>query len=636
MQAFIIPLLFIVGVTYLNMLIWKKNFAQVLPLTFMECIFILFVTGFFDLRIGYYICVLISILGLIMIPVGIYQAKKTGKEIVKWEFDYETVLFITLYVFLFALNFRKNFYKWDDFSHWGVMAKETLRLNQFYYVPESAVTAHKDYPPLSALLQYLWCKLGGAYKESFLFNVKHIFCFSLIIPLLQEWKNKCADKWYKTIGNILLTIMIFITALTCNSIGEALFFRSIYPECVLSLLFFYGMYILYRGENDKSIYDIFELVLMGTCLLMTKQIAFYFWGILILYYFLDALLIRKKISRKWMVSTCCIVLVTLFTWNTYRIIANKYESIRQFNEKKFALSNIMNVLSGNGEEYQIETFQNYVSNLLGYPLIKRPLTLSYIQIAFVCMVLLAFLYYLYKNEEQKHSFLVLGFIQLIAMAGYIGVMLLSYLFGFGVSDAVSVTCYNRYMLTLLYPILLFDVFLLIRALNQKGKLNFFKQQMIVLLFTAVILYPPELMEVELKPGVLCENQMESFEGDAELINQYTEEYAKIYFVSQEDNGSIWNMIAYQTTPRRYIHSGYSLGMPYSEDDEYTENLSVEEWKERLSKFDYLYLCNVDEQFTSTYGEVFPDLHIRNQQLYKIQNQNGTISLKLIIEKEWDS
>ncbi len=633
MQSFIFPLLFIIGITYLNMVVFKKQFANVLPVAIMESLVVLFCTGFFNLTVGYYICIGFSTIGWILIPVNLYLSNRTGRNRIRFNFEYEICLFLVLYLILFILNFRKGFYKWDDFSHWGVMAKETLRLNRFYYVPESVVSTHKDYPPLSALLQYLWCRLGGGYSESAIFNCKHLFCFSLLFPVLNGLKLRWADKWYKNIVSILCSAAIFITATSFINIGEAFFFRTIYPECVLSLLVFYGFYLIY-ADNEHSFYYSVQIVLMGICLLMTKQIAFYFWGILIVYDALKRICSKEKWDRRQILTIACTVIIPFCTWNAYRVMANQYAPSRQFNGSKFSLKNIIRVFTGNGEPYQKVTFQNYFNKIIENPLQNRPLPLSYIQIMGVCILFLILLYYLKKEEHTRRKLILLGAVQIIAMTGYIGVMLISYLFGFSVSEATIVTCFGRYMLTLLYPIMLLNGILLAMTIYNKKNITQIQFLMGILFVTTVVLYPPELMVTELKPGVLCEDKTAAFEGDAELIKQYTDEHAKIYLICQEDNESIWNMIAYETVPRSYQYKGYSLGKPYSEDDEFTEDISVEEWKKRLSKFDYLYLSNVDEQFISTYGKAFPNDQIRNQQLYEIINHNGTIKLKLVIEKEW--
>ena len=145
----------------------------------------------------------------------------------------------------------------------------------------------------------------------------------------------------------------------------------------------------------------------------------------------------------------------------------------------------------------------------------------------------------------------------------------------------------------------------------------------------MILYPPELMLTELKPGFLCEKKGDIYDGDARIIEQYTEENAKIYLICQQDNESGWNIIAYDTAPRSYQAKGFSLGKPYDDTDIFTENISVEDWKQKLANFDYLYLSNVDKQFISCYGEVFPTLNIKSQQVYKIKMNNGILKLELL-------
>ena len=65
---------------------------------------------------------------------------------------------------------------------------------------------------------------------------------------------------------------------------------------------------------------------------------------------------------------------------------------------------------------------------------------------------------------------------------------------------------------------------------------------------------------------------------------------------------------------------WSLGEnPYSDDDIYTRDISVEEWMDELCEtYDFVVISNVDEQFISTYGAAFEDPStIANQTLDRL-------------------
>ena len=81
------------------------------------------------------------------------------------------LIFVTTYVGVYLYDLNRSFTNWDEFSHWGVMIKEMLRLNTFYSVDSSVLAVHKDYPPAIQIIEWLWCRLsGGCYEEAYLYS----------------------------------------------------------------------------------------------------------------------------------------------------------------------------------------------------------------------------------------------------------------------------------------------------------------------------------------------------------------------------------------------------------------------------------------------------------------------------------
>ena len=95
------------------------------------------------------------------------------------------VAFLAIYLVACYLLLGKQLADWDELTHWGMMVKESLRLDKFYVVPESRLMWHKEYPPFPCLLEVFWCKLYG-YSASHATIPLHVLTLSLIVPVTVE------------------------------------------------------------------------------------------------------------------------------------------------------------------------------------------------------------------------------------------------------------------------------------------------------------------------------------------------------------------------------------------------------------------------------------------------------------------
>lgn len=83
-------------------------------------------------------------------------------------------------------------------------------------------------------------------------------------------------------------------------------------------------------------------------------------------------------------------------------------------------------------------------------------------------------------------------------------------------------------------------------------------------------------------------------------------------------------------PRSYNNVYYGLGKPYSEEDNWTRDISIEEFLGIIEKCDYIYFWKVDEQFIEKYGLVLNetnDVIFENGYSYYIDS-NGKWNIEL--------
>lgn len=148
----------------------KRSFGECIPLTMMVNAFTYFLSQliFHTFTVGFYLNLSYAIFFLIVLI-----TKRKNKDVIKlWKnnfFSKGFYIFLLIYIIVFIYDYNRSFHVWDEWSHWGEMIKEMLRLDQFYSVESSTLLVHKDYPPIIQLLELFFCNIrcvwgGGTMK----------------------------------------------------------------------------------------------------------------------------------------------------------------------------------------------------------------------------------------------------------------------------------------------------------------------------------------------------------------------------------------------------------------------------------------------------------------------------------------
>lgn len=206
-MGFFIPLLYFLLANATIVFVAQRRFGHCIPIAFISTCLLLYI-GTMASGSFYFGTALCGMLALAIVPLlctawilsRIYsthtelnQTKITKYLDIRFRsfkgnyFCCTLVAFITLYCFVYVLDYKSSFSAWDEFSHWGPMVKETLRLGTFSSDPNSLAVVHKDYPPLIQLFESLYCILSkGAYLESYLYKAIHLLIFSLFLFPIED------------------------------------------------------------------------------------------------------------------------------------------------------------------------------------------------------------------------------------------------------------------------------------------------------------------------------------------------------------------------------------------------------------------------------------------------------------------
>ena len=98
------------------------------------------------------------------------------------------------------------------------------------------------------------------------------------------------------------------------------------------------------------------------------------------------------------------------------------------------------------------------------------------------------------------------------------------------------------------------------------------------------------------------------------------------------SGLDYYVLLYNFTPVHTQPWGrmWSLGKPYSPDDQWTANISVDEWSKKLEGFTYVYLYSVDDRFINDYGQLFENKNdIKNKNIYRVHKIGDGVTLEIV-------
>ena len=612
--SYFMPLLFILGISLFNSIIFKSKFEVVVAFSMLEGIIVTYVFGFLDLRIGLVCTVTLAVLS---IPLFFYVRTRGGYSLRDKFLTDMFWVFIVLYTVVFALNLGKTFYKWDEFSHWGMMAKEMFRLDKYYYVEESVLVHHREYPPFTTIMQYIWCKLCGEYKERHLYNAKIILSLITLFPVY-SWFLDFSQKGKNLIwrlGKVFGLAFLFIIVSNILTIGEAFYYRTIYTEGVLCALVFLAVFSLFAPVNNR-IFSMLNISFVLTAILLTKQMGIYFYAFIVLGYFVIKIVRREKLFR--VLELLAVVGVPAVMWLCWQIVTKINTPIGQFDSSKFSIENILAIFDGNAPEYRYTTIDRFLDAIINVPIISRPINISYLWFVIIFPILLIICIKVSKLKENRIRILITGCILEVTAIVYVPVMLVLYLFGFSQGEALGLACYERYMRTMLYPMMLF-LFFSILSIFLREYSNHKKKIWAIGVVGLFILIPFSNLKEELIPGIFTDDVSSLFQGDSQIIVQNTSEEDSIYFICQGDNGSARNITAYLTAPRTLSTSYFNL--TGTEKDEVIEY---------MREYDYVYVGGIDSVFVENYSELFgEDFTQENQQLYKVEVVKEQILLERV-------
>lgn len=614
---------------------FKKKFSSSLAPAYMTHILFVLLSGLVlkKLSIGIYVGVVFATVFLVVY----FFKHKLKPAATFWNIMLNEggMVFTTFYLFCFILNFKKCFISWDEFSHWGMFLKESLRLDCLYCMSPLSFS-HKDYVPAMTLFETIWCKLSFRYAESDVYRAIQAFMFSMLMPLseyfgvnnLEDLKGIRNTKANKRFIKFTSIVIIFLIPLLFNTSNAFYFYHSIYCDIALGILLYWCVFEVYKN-TIHNIYTDIILTIGISVLVLTKQTAMALIPLvigLILFKFIGLSKWRGKGKPWFIIIPMTIVPSVLWIWfNTF--VKNYMDGLdgrQSYGGMK--LSSIKEVFTN--PQHSTISYLKVLKNAYIDAIIHRDILIhgSYAVVIIFIVISFVIITQFVNDKDKKISIIIAGIWTGACSIYYALLMYFLYATAFSEYEVKKLASYERYMNTFV----LAAIFLLLAVYydSQIWK-NHIRGLYFVLLFMVLDLSFLHVSAFDqMLPGNITRDieKMRPYTNCASEIVNSTASDSGIYIIKRGDNGDFLFRQRYYCSPRRI--GGGSIGPMVDEGDIFSKDISVAELVETLSDYDYIYFSDLDEAFQSKYSDAFEDpSKMVSGHLYKITCVDSKVRLE---------
>lgn len=651
MTHFILPFIYSILIGGVWGLVFNKKFSSSLAPAYMSHIIIVLLSGmvFKRLTIGIYGGIALSILtACIVIKLRRVILSDYAKNL--WAGG--GFLFSLFYVFFFIVNVRKIFINYDEFMHWGRFLKECLRLDRLYCM-SSLDIIHKDYVPAITLFETIWIKLGFRFKEKDAYVALQVFMFSMLMPMFEKFadylerKKTENDDITKKINSFLFQISPVIIALLIplilneNNWGSC-FYHSIYCDIPSGILLFWCVYQILR-DYDSEQYRCMIVTLGAIVFVLSKMInvAFLpFIGFLYLYkLMINCNTGTKKVLGGWkyskkrllyLIISIVIPGASLLFFNKFvKLCTDYHDKLQSFDLSKILL---LKDVFGNSKNSSIsllsETRDLYIDALIHRDVLIHG---SYIYVVVIITIIFFILAHFLINPAQKKLTVFIGCWSFIYGIFYALLMYFLYCTSFPDKQKQYLNSYERYMneyiimLMFLLLAVYFDSEIWKRNVKGVFYFSFFLYAYISIIHGSAL--------DQVMPGFIvhADNQIIDARDEAKIFNKNTLDDSRIVVIRREnETGSKKNIykhrLNYYCLPRTVNIE--SPGSTMGESDDYSKDISNEEFLDILKQYDYVYFKKVDDVFKDKYSSVFETpSKVMEGTLYRIIIEDSKVALE---------
>ncbi len=573
--------------------------------------------------------------------------RKGWRETIKSVFTPGFAFFIVAsLIFVIAVGVKNPYFTfWDEFSFWGVAAKNVVEHRQIYTLFQSSMI-NISYPPALPVWSYFMQVWGKGFSEWRVYAAYDVLIASVMTLLFAriKWKNFIAIP------------VIGFTAMSCTYLfwysfeGLGLYVTS-YSDIPLGIVFG-GVLLAYFATSEERTLPNYFAALTGLMLLpMIKDVGLAFGLIAVVIMSFDMLASghwpTKKVlgTEKWFGKPVYIALLLVGLFLSYQIWTLHLGSVISVerNAVPYAYS-LMQMLRG--EDPYFNEMGRVMWEALG---VRQLLTFGTVKEMMIVFTAIPILLSLLCKE--KKNILRIGAASIELCAGfllYYCFQTYAYVAIFAHRSDFQPVSYERYISTYAIGWMFVVLGLSLYAISQW---RFKKGDTIpgivvcALSIYALFVYSPvpfdqyiftsEKVYISLAPlRELMANNAAKFKGAFDVDD-------RIYYVCQDSDGGDWFYFNYEFQPAytvktlgggHFVPIGSANGMYDMEADvaRFTEYLQQEE-------VDYVFVQKIDDYFFEQFAPMFTDglmgFYDGTVSMYKVIHEGDGIMLRPVYSAE---
>lgn len=555
----------------------------------------------------------------------------------------------------------------DELRHWEIAVRDMFYYDSFAKHMNTTVILPR-YMPFAALIEYIFEFMNGMFSEDILFIAYQTMLLSVLIILCKSLQKRGGMKL------LILTIiaMVCIPAIFFNNIASC-----IMVDPLISVVF---AYVLICHFTDKA--GIFNYIRIGSALValvLIKDIGLIYAGMSVVIIFGDVLFSQiqaRKFQFKSLLTPVVgglLAVAVFFSWQFYLSIPSNETTVNRTEEfvtnsnnysdetadfiedsaekvdesvdtaisaSGITLDGILDVLSGDGEEFQYLVTYNLVKELFE----GKTYSLSVISASFMDLLAITGLiifglgYFGYWQEDKKRMYRM-AILLMMASILLCTFLLLTYWFAFSMYEALELTSINRYLAPYICAVMILVFYVTydrLRCLPTSTK----KERCLVGVFAFFLIISTPVADViwdsKDRQGNATAEVVYGHSDIADILRSVAKRGEKAYFICSDSGGLSEYVFRNTVCPIISVHEDWSIVS--SEDALEQANmkyenrvylLSVDDWKERLTDCQYVVIFHADEWFKQSYGELFKETDIEDGSVYQVLNDQGDIELQLI-------
>ena len=625
MLQYLIPFFFFTLFTAFFVLLFKVRFGEALPLAICAPAFLLYFSQYVlhTYFIGF--CLLL-LLAFIAIPLFLVHNKKdtADRNILKHIFSPGFISFTTIYFFAIFLLTGKSYCDWDEMTHWGMMIKEALRLDDFYAIEASRVIWHKEYPPFSCMLEVFWAMLGGLSEDKMTIAM-HVSTLSLVLPWLTEQisDRKKSPRWYHIIILSLSLEALILMLEYSLDVWSPRITSSILPDIFLSFLCVQACALIYtRAVKQRFFFA--TLCLISTTLVMTKQVGLAFY-LLVLFLFC-AYELKEHSGKLWILKAILLASIPLLLLKSWNHFSSQYQNGSQFDLSKIKFSEYLAAIHGQSSDIRNSTFRMFYLAMFQAPANNvTMLPITFASALVICLLLLFALHRFFPNLIKASDFRILVLLNILGAVGYAFMLSVLYLFCFPEGEMAGLAGLFRYMASYLMWSFTFILILALLALFTEKKTFIPHKHLLLMAALSLVLLNPNNI-YHFTPQRTAENVYASYKPYADYLSSKVEKNSTVYIIydkTHTTNPDWWGPMHYFVqyyADQLTIMGNYQYS--YGFDEDYSNPKKLETLMTRLSSCDYLYMIDTNDninQYLSPYNQGQPFVNMGIYHVYKTEN-----------------